>query len=304
VCAYETISHASSIRHLAHYQCYNVLARILRINSRKCILTLKLLKSTQPTNDFIGHATATDLDIRVSTQVDAIGNPGKHYHECANLVFILEGRCLEKRQFQSFERRGADLAFLHAGEMHETTFTGLPTKYISLDIKPETFTENNISENSILNTISKSPDAKFLILKIYAELLYHDEFSADSIKMLFLKFASLSQIVGHIRTPPAWVTVVYEFLNDKWNEHITLKQLSEASGVNPITISKHFPSYFACTLGSYVRKLRVERSLSLMKNENISLTEIAYSCNFSDQSHFIRNFKYYTALSPKQYRKL
>ncbi|WP_446725123.1 helix-turn-helix domain-containing protein [Mucilaginibacter sp. SJ] len=53
-----------------------------------------------------------------------------------------------------------------------------------------------------------------------------------------------------------------------------------------------------------VRTLRVERSLSLMKHENISLTEIAYSSNFSDQSHFIRNFKHCTALLPKQYRKL
>ncbi|WP_413668210.1 helix-turn-helix transcriptional regulator [Mucilaginibacter sp. Mucisp86] len=260
------------------------------------------MKSTLHIKDLTSHAV--DLDLRVSTQVDAIGNPGKHYHECTNLVFILEGRCLEKRQFQSFERRAADLAFLHAGEMHETTFTAFPTRYISLEIKPEVFAENNIDENTVLNIIKRSPDAKFLMLKIYAELLYQDDLSANSIKMLFLQFASLSQIAGHTRTLPTWVTIVYELLNDKWNENNTLKQLSEISGVNPVTISKHFPHYFACTLGNYVRKLRVERALSMMKNENISLTEVAHSCNFSDQSHFIRKFKDYTGLIPKHYRKL
>lgn len=247
----------------------------------------------------------TDIfDLRISTRLGAGNGPGKHEHKHANLVFILNGGCAEKRRHYTCERQAADLAFLHAGEAHETTFTETPTSYLSLDIKPQAFSEHNITEDSILNTVKKSPDAKFMALKMYHELLHHDELTADSVKMLFLEFSSLSQIVGRAKSPPAWVSIVYQLLNDKWNEHITLKQLSHAAGVNPVTISKHFPAYFACTLGSYLRKLRVERSLSPIKNNGISLTQAAYSSNFSDQSHFIRNFKAYTSLSPKQYQKL
>jgi AraC family transcriptional regulator len=140
--------------------------------------------------------------------------------------------------------------------------------------------------------------------RMYRELLFNDDHTADSVKMLFLEFASLSRVMGSMKKPPAWVNIVHELLNDKWNETITLKELSLASGVNRITISKHFPAYFACTLGSYLRKLKVERSLSLIKNDGTSLTQAAYCCNFSDQSHFIRNFRTYTSLSPKQYQKL
>lgn len=247
---------------------------------------------------------ADDLDIRISTQIDSRNGPGKHEHEHANLVFILDGGCTEKRQHHSYERRATDLAFLHAGEAHETIFTKTPTRYISLDIKPEAFVENNINESEILNTIGKSPDAKFLILKMYRELLYNDELTSDSITMLFLEFASLSRVIGCRKNPPVWVSIVHALLNDKWNETVTLKELSLASGVNPITISKYFPVYFACTLGNYLRKLKIERSLSLIKNSGTSLTQTAYSCNFSDQSHFIRNFRAYTSLLPKQYQKL
>ena len=245
-----------------------------------------------------------DMDIRISTQAGPAVSLGKHYHEHANLVFILYGGCLEKRQHNSYERAASDLAFLHPGEVHETIFTDLGTRYISLDIKPGAFTEGNIDENIISNAIRKSPDAKFLILKMYAELLHNDEFSADSIKMIFLEFASLSRVVGRIKTAPAWIRVVHEVLNDRWAETITLKQLSEASGVNPITISKHFSTYFACTLGNYLRKLRIDRSLSLIRNERNSLTQTAYACHFSDQSHFIRSFKAYTSLLPKEYQYL
>src|SRR5260370_32680760 len=103
---------------------------------------------------------ADDLDIRISTHIGAGNGPGKHEHEHANLVFILDGLCIEKRQHHCYERRATDLAFLHAGEAHETTFTETPTRYISLDIKPKAFAENNINESEILNTIGKSPDAK------------------------------------------------------------------------------------------------------------------------------------------------
>lgn len=247
---------------------------------------------------------ANSLDIRISTQTGAGNGPGRHEHEHANLVFILNGGCIEKRQHRSYERKAADLAFLHAGEAHETTFAGTPTRYISLDIKPEAFAENNITEHEILNTIGKSPDAKFLMLKICREVLYPDTFSADSIHLLFLEFAALSKKMKHLKSPPAWIGTVYEILNDKWNEPVSLADLSKAAGVNPITISKHFPAYFACTLGSYMRKLKIERSISMIKNSSSSLTDTAYHCNFFDQSHFIRNFRQFTSFSPKQYQKL
>jgi AraC family transcriptional regulator len=248
--------------------------------------------------------TIDNLDFRISTRFGAGNGPGKHQHEHANLVFILDGGCAEKRQHSTYEREAADIAFLHAGEAHETTFTDIPTRYITLDIKPKAFAENNLTENDIVNTIRKCPDAKFLVLKMYRELLYNDDLTTDSIKMLFSEFGSLSQAMSIKKSPPAWVGIVYQLLNDKWNETITLKELSQVSGVNPITISKHFPTYFACTLGSYMRKLRIERSLSLIRNEGTSLTQTTYACNFSDQSHFIRNFRAYTSLSPKQYQKL
>lgn len=243
------------------------------------------------------------FNIRVSTRFGAGNGPGKHEHEHPNLVFILSGGCAEKRQHGNYERRAADLAYLHAGEAHETIFSSIPTRYLSLDIKPAAFAENNIREERLINTIHQSPDAKFLILKMYREMLQNDAHSTDSIDMLFYQFACTSKTM-HKKKIPAWITIVQEILNDRWNETITLQELSRAAGVNPITISKHFSAYFGCTLGDYLRKQKVARSLSLIKHTGTPLTQIAYLCNFSDQSHFIRNFRNYTSLTPKQYQKL
>jgi AraC-like DNA-binding protein len=37
------------------------------------------------------------------------------------------------------------------------------------------------------------------------------------------------------------------------------------------------------------------------KNENISLTELAYESAYYDQSHFISDFRKMTGLTPKQF---
>lgn len=56
----------------------------------------------------------------------------------------------------------------------------------------------------------------------------------------------------------------------------------------------------------YARIVRFQKSLKLMQNqtENISQAQIAYQCGYSDQSHFIREFRElsrYTPLSLKKY---
>jgi AraC-like DNA-binding protein len=45
------------------------------------------------------------------------------------------------------------------------------------------------------------------------------------------------------------------------------------------------------------------RAVDLLHGSQLSLTEIAYHCNFSDQSHFIKTFKRYTGLTPGAYRQ-
>jgi AraC family transcriptional regulator len=247
---------------------------------------------------------AGGINVRFSSLRQAGNGPGKHHHDHTNIVFMLEGGCIEKRDRLICERKPADILFLHAGEAHETIFADKPTRYISLDIDPLVLSKNDLTEFQLLNSISKSPDAKFLMLKLYRELLHNDDYTSGSLQMLFLEFAALSKRIRSKNNPPYWVKVVYELLNDRWNEPLSLQELSRVAGVNPITISKHFPSYFACTLGAYMRKLKINKALSIIKSEAIPLTDTAYTCNFFDQSHFTRNFRQLTSFSPKEYQKL
>jgi AraC family transcriptional regulator len=227
-----------------------------------------------------------------------------HYHENSHVSFVLQGGVLDKRKSWEIERLSGELMFFHAGEPHQTIIESFPTKNINLAIEHEFLQDNLTTETAIKSAVDRNPNAKFIMLKIYKELVAEDVFSDSSIKMLLLNLIHTNPKTDSKNTRPGWINIVAELTRDKWNESLTLKDLSEAAGIHPITISKYFPKYFSCTFGEYMRRLKIERSLYFLKVSSFSLTEIAAECGFSDQSHFIRTFKQLTGFLPNKYKKI
>lgn len=227
-----------------------------------------------------------------------------HYHENSHLSFIMQGGVLDKRKTWEIERVPGELMFFHAGEPHQTFIELFPTKNFNLAIEHEFLQANLATEAAIKSAVERNPNAKFIMLKIYKELVSEDAFSDSSIKMLLLNLIHTNPESDSKKPSSGWIKTVAELTRDKWNESLTLKDLSEAAGVHPITISKHFPKYFSCTFGEYMRRLKIEKSLYFLKDPSFSLTEIAAECGFSDQSHFIRTFKQLTGFLPNNYKKL
>lgn len=225
-----------------------------------------------------------------------------HYHENSHISFILEGGNLEKRTSAEFERLPGQVMFFHSGEIHQSITKRFPARNINLEIENSFLRDNSITEADIISAIERNPTAAFTMLRVYRELSANDEFSCSSINMLLLNLIHSSP--QESSAEPAWIKSIYEVLNDSWSEKLTLKDLSQSAGVHPVTISKYFPKYFSCTLGEYQRKLKIERSLRLIKTSTLSLTEIAYACGFSDQSHFTRTFKQLTGFLPNFFKQI
>jgi AraC family transcriptional regulator len=225
-----------------------------------------------------------------------------HYHENSHLSFILRGGGVEKRKSSEFERLPGEIMFFHAGEPHQSLSKLFPARNVNLEIESVFLRDNGVTESAVSASILKNPNAKFIMLKVYKELLAADDFSGATIKMLLLNLICAAREAE--KGEPRWVGVIYELMNDRWNEPLSLKDLSQAAGVHPVTVSKFFPKYFSCTFGEYMRRLKIEKSLRMIKNSPCSLTEIAYECGFYDQSHFTRTFKHLTGFLPNSYAKL
>jgi AraC family transcriptional regulator len=226
-----------------------------------------------------------------------------HYHENAMVCFVLKGGNVEKRIGLEFERLPGRVTFYHAGELHQNIYKLFPAKGFNLEIEPHFLQQYQVSETDINASLKTNPKAQFSMYRIYKELAVNDKSSVSSAHILLLDIIASGKGI-HQRKAPPWIASIIEVLNDRWNENVTLNDLSRICNVHPITISKYFSLYFQCTLGDYQRKLKVAKAIMLIQSLNTSLTDIAHHCGFSDQSHFVRIFKRQTGFLPKEFQKL
>lgn len=68
----------------------------------------------------------------------------------------------------------------------------------------------------------------------------------------------------------------------------------------------HFSTTFKMAMGMppyrYVLQQRTQRAKQLLKDESITISEVALRCGFADQSHMTKHFSKLVGISPKRYR--
>jgi AraC family transcriptional regulator len=230
-----------------------------------------------------------------------------HYHKNAYFTFILLGRLIEGNKKETYNCSAGSLLFHNWQEPHFNTKSTGFTRGFHIEIEQKwmdnlTFNSNNLEGNiHILD-----PDLKLLMYKIFKETKINDNTTAISLQGLLMQTLDSLQRKQEtlIKRKPMWVTKINEILHDQFSEKLSLIDLSNILGIHPVHLSRDFSKYFQCSLGDYIRKLKIEKSLSLLSNEKNSLMDITFECGFADQSHFIRCFKEITGINPLAYRKL
>lgn len=227
-----------------------------------------------------------------------------HFHKNPHISFLFQGVDIESRENNdSYTRKAGEIFFYDAEEPHRTVETIDDSKNLNIEFK-QSGTLKIYAQNPIQQELfNNNPNNNLLALQILRELQLNDDFTQLSLETLCVGFLKRSN-QKHSDFEPNWALVIKDFLNSTWQSKHTLFELSQVANVHPVTISKNFNRYFLCSYGEYVRKLKVSRAIPMIKNSELSLTEISYLCGFSDQSHFTRTFKMLTGLLPKQYQKL
>jgi AraC-like DNA-binding protein len=95
---------------------------------------------------------------------------------------------------------------------------------------------------------------------------------------------------------------VERYIQENYSRKISLKEIAEVSGLSAPYFSTIFKEEMGENFSSYLNQLRVEKASHLLRESGQSLSEIAGSCGFEDQSWFSKIFKTYTGLSPGKYR--
>lgn len=201
---------------------------------------------------------------------------------------------MESRKRKDIQVTPGQVMAYDLGEVHRNRFTAHPSSNLNIELDEYFFVEEDIC----FSNINETSDVNIELYRIYLELLLNDRHSAQTIdqtlKSLFWK--------GSDEGVSIWIPRLEALLNDRWKEFPSLYELSTELVVHPITISKYFAKIKGITLSDYMRKIKVKRALGLLMNSSQTISEIAFCCGFSDQSHMTRLTKHYIGYTPGEIR--
>lgn len=96
---------------------------------------------------------------------------------------------------------------------------------------------------------------------------------------------------------------ILHYVNEHFNENISLQDLSEKLYLTPNYITTLFKKDTGTTFKRYLTKVRLDHAKKLLKDTNTKISDIAALVGYDNDEYFCKVFKKTTGSTPSDYRK-
>lgn len=111
------------------------------------------------------------------------------------------------------------------------------------------------------------------------------------------KFDTEKQLDYHSPISPA-----IEYIKTNIRETINLKDLSDKACMSTTSFYRYFKREVGMSPIEYILNQKIKYAKKLLSNPKINVNEVSYATGFEDCNYFIRLFKKYEGVTPKQYQ--
>ncbi len=98
------------------------------------------------------------------------------------------------------------------------------------------------------------------------------------------------------------VNKVFEYVMQKYQEEIQLKEIAELANMSESAFSRYFKKRTRRTFSQFLTEIRIEHACKLLIFDKMSVADIAVASGFNNLSNFNRQFKAVKKLTPMAYR--
>lgn len=142
---------------------------------------------------------------------------------------------------------------------------------------------------SLLQHSDNSLQRETLYLSTMSELLCRHGKKHNSL----LELGNESLAVGRVR----------DYLDSHFSENISMKQLADLVNLSPFYLARLFQKAVGLPPHAYQVQRRIQKAKELIRH-GVKLSEVAFDCGFTDQSHLSRHFKKSLGLAPGAYQRM
>ena len=245
---------------------------------------------------------------------DGIGSEmgDAHYHPNHELYLMLEGECKYFIGNSIYEIRGGDLVIIPSRMIHKTVYNGNYRKRLLLNCASSVIPEQVLNKLNGRAHILRDSDINDEVIRLF-ELIEREYNSQDPFAFTMLKcyvqqlyvIIARSQLTSKVdEVTNNSVSYVLNYINEHYSERITLENMAKACAVSISHLSKTFKAETGLGFADYLSTLRLEKAEAMLRErEDMSVTEIAFSCGFNDSNYFSDRFKREFGISPLKFRK-
>lgn len=230
----------------------------------------------------------------------------RHLHQSVYFCFVLRGSYDEVSGGRLRACRPSTLIFHDRQEAHADRFHSQGAQLLSVELDPQ-WIENLKNYSIFLDGLCDfhGSVSSYLAVKMCDELRNDDAASAIALEGLTLEL--IAAALRHCRPDrvgktPRRIELAKEYLDAHFSKQLGLSSLALAVGAHPVYLAREFRRHYRCTVGEYIRRLRIEFACVQLATSPEPLVRIALNAGFSDQAIFSRTFKKLTGKTPTQFR--
>ncbi|MDH6366784.1 MULTISPECIES: AraC family transcriptional regulator [unclassified Breznakia] len=254
-----------------------------------------------------------------------------HKHNFFELLYVLEGSCKQTIGDISFDMKKGDVCLIPPEIIHNISVFD-ESIVIDIVIRRATFEDmflNFLRSNNILSKFfmhnlyapqatdyiifhtNDDKEIESLIMDIFLEYInkeiYFNELLNNNLTSLFAKilrnYEDTCELPPEVNKNRTQAYELVRFIKDNYKD-ITLDDVAKHFHFTIEYTSRLIKKVTNSTFTKILRTTRLDISLALLTDTNISISDISNEIGYENVEHFIRIFKNQYNLTPSEYRKI
>ena len=288
-----------------------------------------IFRLTIDANGFEYEKWKTEVDLPVESCTCSLshffnGAFDLHWHDGLELTVVLQGQMEYQVNDRHYRMEKGDCVFANSGAMHSGRYVdeggcrylvisfltsaidGVPDGAFAkrffegvMDAKalPSMFFENGSSEMSNLcisihEIMMKKEDGWEIRVKgLLCQLWY----------LLYKEAKRLSGLAAEKLVSVSPIKKAIQYMNDNYSSKLNLEEIAAMCNLSKSEFCRCFKRITRQTAFEYLMGLRIRKSIQLLEENGLSVTEAAQNTGFSNSSYYTKIFRRYMGCTPREY---
>ena len=237
--------------------------------------------------------------------------PGES-HPMAELTYVDQGALHSVAEGQDLLLKQGDLVIYGPGQWHmQYADIGVAPRFVTIS-----FALESLELKALLNRKFTAPQNVVTLLQnMLREQERMDPYSNDiilsqlNLLLLMLLREAASPKGGKLQTSNAIhseneiIRQAQQFISSHIREKLSVPLVARQVDVSPSYLTALFHKNLQISPGEYIRRIKLQESKQMIRENNLNFTEIAAELQYSTVHHFSRQFKEKFGITPTEYAK-